>query len=471
MDVKGKVKSTTIAELISARPHDALHIHQVAYVKRFLERFLADEKFRNAYCEKPQALLNQYRVPFNADELHNLFTPAFYLLGDIELPMIMRRYRAYLVERRNLRILVQNELGGGTNKAFEAWRKRQMNRCKGEFGNRSRSIIHHPIAFELTTGRSVVDSFRFRSGNKPLTRIFRASQENLALWQSILHSTYNLFGKTVNPCYFATDPMDNIEYKDFVNIYQKIYQYIPQVATSMALQDIERTRQFLKNAAMMPTMHQFFVHSLEDFHQLMNAFSPEDLLYVDLVLDFPQAKKLKDVVIYENQAQKAEYVKMDSLMVKSVIDCSGFVVNMPEQRIRLTTPCNIDYQHPQGNIILAETEFSNAIDFEEKIRQLIKMYMPLEVDRTKVITFQPYYRYTKQKGGFSLESMAKYKWTFLDDIELNQPVYRLVGELLDEDMYTSREIATLLMDQEIKPEITFACIQSLFDAGVLEERE
>lgn len=471
MDIKGKVKSNAIAELISARLHDAVHIHQVAYVKRFLERYLADEKFRNIYGEKPQALLNQYRVPFNADELQYLFTPEFYLLDDMGLPMIMRRYRAYLIERRNLRMIVQNELGRVKNKAFEAWRNRQINRCKGEFGNRSRSIIHHPIAFELTTGRTVTDSFRFRSENKPLTRVFQLNQENIALWQSILHSTYNLFGKTVNHCYFATDPLDNIEYKAFADIYQKIYQYIPQVATSLALQDVEQTKLFLKNAAMLPTMHQFFVHSLADFHRLMDAFSPEELLYVDLVLDFPQAKKLKDIVIYDDQTKKAEYVKMDSLMVKSAIECSGFVVNMPEKRVRLTTPCNIDYQHPEGNIVLAETEFSDAADFEEKIRQMIKIYMPVEVDRTKIITFKPYYRYSKQKSGFCLESMAKYKWTFLDDIELNQPVYQLVGELIDEAMYTSREIATLLIDQEIKPEITFACIQSLYDAGVLQERK
>lgn len=459
-----------IAELIAARPHDVEHIQQVAYIKRFLELYLAKDEFFAAYQEKPQATLNAYQLPLNADEMQHLFKAEFYLLGEMNLPVALKRYRAYLIERRNLRLKMQAESCRTKNKFFEAWRSRQINRCKGEFGSRNRAFIHHPIAFELTVGRTITDSFRFNPDAKPLEGVLSASGENIALWQSILHIMYNLFGKTLNRCFFATDPMDNLEYKSFNDIYQKIYQYIPPISTSMALKDITRTKAFLKNAAMMPTMHQFLVHNSADFDKIMKEFSPSELLYVELVLDFPKARQLKDIISF-GDIPKTEYVKKDSLLLQSVISCSGFVINMVDRTIRLTTPCNVDSQHPQGEIVLAKESFVDATDVEMKLRRLIKRYMPLEFDRSKLVSFQPYCRYSKQKSGFCLESMAKYKWTFIDDIELNQPVYRLVGELIEEAMYTSREIATLLMDRGITPEATFACIQSLYHAGVIREFE
>ena len=56
------------------------------------------------------------------------------------------------------------------------------------------------------------------------------------------------------------------------------------------------------------------------------------------------------------------------IRVGTVACASGFIVNMFERSVHLTTPIDADDEHPTGEIILEKERFEDATELEDVVR-------------------------------------------------------------------------------------------------------
>jgi hypothetical protein len=111
--------------------------------------------------------------------------------------------------------------------------------------------------------------------------------------------------------------------------------------------------------------------------EVFASFSPEELLLVELLPQFPEAPECHLIEAGRNRAEDREDEVGDTIAC-----ISGFVVNMQERSVRLMTPFVADKAHPTGEWTLEKRPFATADDLEETIRRMISQYMleRLELD-------------------------------------------------------------------------------------------
>jgi len=147
-------------EILDRRSADELRT--LAHVKRFLERYAADPRFRDALGQRPEALhlvaegyelridLRQALPLFRTDHMRFRFCEEE---ASWPLAKAWDDYQSEMAECRTL----YEQAGDcpGVNPRLHAWRQRQIRRARGELGATG-SVITHPIlAFELSAGCSV----------------------------------------------------------------------------------------------------------------------------------------------------------------------------------------------------------------------------------------------------------------------------------------------------------------------------
>jgi len=104
---------------------------------------------------------------------------------------------------------------------------------------------------------------------------------------------------------------------------------------------------------------------------LFAAFTPEELLRVVMLPQFPEAPGNRFIRSGRNLNEGDE-----GAAEESVACTSGFIVNMQEMTVRLETPCPANHRHPTGERLLEKCAFSSAADLEAQIRRMISQYMP-----------------------------------------------------------------------------------------------
>ncbi len=233
---------------------------------------------------------------------------------------------------------------------------------------------HYPAAYELSLGCSAGCPFCGVSAG-PLRGLFRYTQENAALWRGILARLHALWGIAAGagPCYYANEPLDNPDYELFLEDYYREFGLFPQTTTAAAARDTERTRRLLRRG------QELFLHydrlsvlSTRDMKILLEAFSPEELLYTDLLPQFAEAPGYHMVKAGRNAEGEP-----------GTIACiSGFVINLYSHTVRLVTPAVAGTGNPTGELILGERTFSNAEECENVIRQMTEQHMAGPVSLT-----------------------------------------------------------------------------------------
>ncbi|TWH46394.1 radical SAM family RiPP maturation amino acid epimerase [Sporomusa sp. KB1] len=459
-----------VPKIIQSGERNSRQMHTVAQVKRFLEWYIGDPDFRAAYEQAPSETLACYQLNVKVEDMDCLCKDPLCNLyqGKYEnLPVAVQWYSAYMLEKIGHRNRLQEHDCVPKNPAFKAWRQRQLNRCWGELGSNNVGFIHVPLVFELSKGCSMGCEFCALASAK-LEGIFRATTENSTLWRDILLKSREIIGDAAGSgvCYCATEPFDNPDYEEFSRIYQEIFGVVPQVTTAAAMRQPERTKKFLQEAAKMPGIHRFSVLTLELYREILQYFAPEELLFVELLPRFPEAAAYNTVT----KAGRAREENGEESVAQTISCASGFIVNLVEKSIRLTTPCNADEAHPTGEIKPGQMLFTNSADFAEKMTLMINTYMPISLDSGQILRFQEYYTSCPSKEGFTLASKAKFRVNFQNSPEIKQDIYGMIGELIQQKKWTARQIAsTLLTKNDIAPAETFYCINYLFKAGCLVE--
>lgn len=424
-------------------PKDAVQQRNVAHLKRLLECYLHDPDFRSAFKDAPEITLKKYGIEVKADVARMLLDPDSgkkYAKAPESVPIEIKQFYAFFAEKLQWRNFSQMHDCVPAHPAFKKWRQRQVNRCWGEFGGSNADFIHVPLVFELSLGCSVGCQFCALASQR-LEKVFKATDENIELWRDILTVAKKIIGPAAGEgvCYCASEPLDNKDYELFSAIYREVLGKTPQITTAAAMRDPLRIRKLLQDSLNgPPIIHRFSILNLKSFRNICNFFTPEELLYVELLARYEES--LTNVITKAGRSfQEGADIDTEEDTANTISCASGFIVNMAEKSIRLSTPCNADNEHPTGEIIFGRVYFTDAVDFKSVLLQIIAEQMPLSMDMQRPLKFQKFYRYEETKDGFVLHGAAHFKFKLKEE----QPIrfYQEVGRILRDRECTGREIA------------------------------
>lgn len=350
---------------------------QIATLKRVFEHWTLDRAFHDAYLADPARALAGTGLDVDPRAVALLLrrgqqgSP-----GDDggDLPESFVWYRD-LIESRFRKNAYSRVRDAPRDPRFRDWRERQMRRCERELGPRAALMGHLCVAFELTSGCSVGCPFCALAA-PGLTGVFRHTDENAALWRDVLARVHATVGEAAGRgiCYYATEPLDNPDYELFLRDYFDEFGRVPQTTTAAATRDLGRTRALIDwGQGTFLHYDRLSVLSERDRDILFHAFSPEELLWCDLLPQFEGAPGF-------NPIRSGRYLDA-ARGVRGTISCvSGFVVNMCERTVRLVAPTAAGAEHPTGEVVYDRADFSGAQDLEDAIRQMVDLHMHETVD-------------------------------------------------------------------------------------------
>ena len=452
------------------------YIRDVAMTKRFLEYWTMCPGFKeDLEADRVKALAAagiELSEPETADYLVNEDKARKYLeMKPESRPEMVRRYKSFIQEKLTMRDELQVSTCEPVPAGFKKWRRRQVNRCWTELGVRNRSIIHTPIIFELNKGCSVGCEFCGVSAGR-LSKVSKYSEEK-ELWRAMLSYIKERLGAPAassGTLYYACEPLDNPDYQQFSDDYFDILGEVGQVTTAASTRNVERTRSLLKHMlAQKKHVHRFSVLSLEMFKTLMREFTPEELVYVELLPQFPEAPACR----FARAGRASDYEHQDKvgdLDGGDTISCiSGFVVNVAEHTIRLISPCVASEKEPTGERFIARTSFTDFESFKNELNRLMDEYMAEDIDNNKRLVLRPGIKINPIENGIQYHRGQELILTLKDGDGEQPGIHQQVYEALKPGSLTGYEIAAELMDKGYAPANVFRIIKEYYGAGLILE--
>lgn len=428
-------------------------------IKRLIEKGQADLSFREQVLNNFTETVTAAKLDIRADEVEFLWQPG------AQPP---QSYQAFMDIQSKWVEFIVNLAGSSSNLCYQRWRERQIDRCQSQVFQGDRTQ-HFPVAFELSKGCSVGCWFCGVAAPS-LGDIFDYNTDNAQLWQEILVSLKQTLGAAAGAgfCYCATDPLDNPDYERFLSDFHAILGVFPQTTTAQPLKNPERTRYLLKLSLEKGCLiDRFSIISLKLFNQLHAEFTAEELAFVGLVLQNPEAGSSKSMSgkardRAQRQAQK-QHEDFDDTYAGTTACVTGFLINLIDRTVKLISPYNATDQWPLGYRIFAEGSFNNAVDLQLFIEQAIDRYMPLTVQHHDRLRFRPDLEYTTLPDGFQL-STRFFKHKFRHAAHLQQ-----LGDMLCQGDKTVAEILHLFSAWGTPAEQILKSLNLMFDRGVFDD--
>lgn len=333
----------------------------------------------------------------------------------------------------------RREVCAPDNNRMRKWRERQKNRCMLSFPDMALGIVHIPVMYELSSGCSVGCKF-CGVGAKGLQSVYRYNDENKQFFKDILNVSKNIIGKAAGygALYFATEPLDNPDYEKFKDAFAEVNGEIPQVTTSVPLRDVKRTKKLIAeiNEAN-DIVYRFSVRSLDEFYGIMENFTAEELIYTELLPQFSEAPGNRFVKSGRS---------MDDDGIETSISCiSGFLVNMCEKSVKLTTPVIASKKFPEGMAILMYEKFETVSEYEDILKRAIAEKMKTVLDPDEKLKVYSNIEYTVSDGKVGLVSKNG-AGTLVDQGEYDK-IYECLYNALKEGNYTRKEIGQRVSDE------------------------
>lgn len=446
----------------------------IPHIKRFLECVVGDPEFYNAIRENASKCgpLLKSRGIIGVDPVQvAALVPELPLLREVPIAQLEDKPQALLWQqwteatgkfKENWRRQGENT----PSKRFNAWRKRQINRCHSQLGKESnQKIIHATIAFELNKGCSIGCPFCGLAA-EPLEELFRYTKENAKLWQDVLDVTVARLGTTVKSgvCYWATEPSDNPDYLKFLADYGKATDAYLQTTTAAPLRNISWTKELLQfRMEHITTVDRFSILSLNILRRVHNTFSADDLAFTELILQYSDTLSKLMARSGRNRKDVSANPLMEFVKDHTIACLTGYLVNMVDRSVRLISPCPPSDRWPLGYRIHAEGSFSSAAELDNFISKTIEKNMPEHVESDDNLAFRPDLEFSSLPEGFQLKST--YQLHNMKD----SPHLVQLGKLIAQGNLSLKQVVKELMVQHTDILAIMSSIQRLFDAGLLDD--
>jgi radical SAM family RiPP maturation amino acid epimerase len=455
------------------------YIRDVSHLKRFLERWTMDPKYQAAFSTAPEEALAALGVELTPADVIPLIVPgeataatAKIVAGRAdEVPLAVRRYRVFINEKiRHRRQLRAQTVPG--NPLMRTWRDRMINRCIGELGTeRADAIVHAPMAIELSKGCTVGCWFCGVAAPR-FEQTWRHTPENAQLWRECLAVIGDVIGPNAKNgfLYWATDPLDNPDYEEFLAGFHQVLGRCPQTTTAQGQKDIERSRRLLRLAQSMGSeVDRFSIIALNSLFRIHEGFAAEELLKVECV---PQNKESAEAGKYlkskAGRARKFASKRGGELVSEeqsSTIACvSGFLFNMVDRSVQLITPCNAGEKWPLGYWVIAQGTFATADELRALMQGMIDVHMRDSLSVLDIVRLRPDVKLAVDGRTLRVFSMG----LGLDFAGLPKPE-ELAGALAA-GRNTVEQVAMYRKHSAgVAPEQTLAILDKLFTSGFLDE--
>lgn len=441
---------------------------QISQIKRFIEYYEADPEFRNGVAIAPEATLSQYHLQLPVTETRWLWDREFVQSQQaqgIPLPTALDQFLQYRQAVDQWMYRWRNTMPD-SDPRFQAWRNRQISRADSEIRkSHNTQILHAPVCFELTKGCSVGCWFCGISAPR-FSDIFYYTPENAQLWREVLTVIQEICGPAAGSgfCYWATDPLDNPNYEQFVEDFHHILGSFPQTTTAQPLKDPARVRSLLNLSDRTGfTYHRFSILSLKILENLYSEFSPEELIRVGLVLQNKESLYHKAVSGRALEKQQKAGETGDELAQSSIACVTGFLFNMVERSVKLISPCNADERWINGYRIYEEGTFETASDLKVLLEGMISRQMPLGVRPGDRIRFGRKFKHENLTDGFKLSTR------FLTLKFRHRPEIQKLGEAILKGDQTAAELATAFQEIGVSESETYLSLNLMFNRGVLDD--
>ncbi|WFU29116.1 radical SAM family RiPP maturation amino acid epimerase [Bradyrhizobium sp. CB1717] len=444
-----------------------------------MERLVGDMKFRRELSEDvnaPRLVSRRYGIEVDPMEMLPLWrgTHLKYRFkpecASWPLAVIWDEYIREMLRHRDL--LRDEGKMSTVNPRFHAWRERQIRRCNCELGGSASSVTHPVIAFELSEGCTVGCWFCGLSAGR-FKGYFEYNEEHAELWRGVVGVANEMFGSAARTgfCYWATDPMDNPHYDRFLFDYCQITGALPQTTTAAPLKDTALTQRVLELFRQYRTVtNRFSVLSTTHLNQIHAAFSPEQLMGVELIIQGRGALTAKAFAgRARERKERLKGVDKDNAIGvpernHTTIACvSGFLVNMLRGRVQLVTPVPGSNRWPLGYRIVAERFFETPNEFRDGLQRIIDQHMFECPPPDLPIRFRRDLQYEAGTRGFNLRS-RNMQHRVADNVG---PIS--VGDLIACGNCTASELVARIAADGTSVLAVADLLDQLYTAGVIAE--
>ncbi len=444
----------------------------IPHIKRFFECVIGDRDFYEAVQKDALVCgpLLESRGIIGVDPVQMLaLVPEMPLMREITIEELQDKPQALLWKRwrqaTNLyRETWRKKTEETPNKKFNAWHKRQVNRCSSQLGSAtSAGIVHATIAFELSKGCSLQCPF-CGLASEALEKVFLYTDENATLWQSVLKVVSDQLGSTAGTgvCYWGTEPTDNPDYFKFMSDFGKTTGIYPQTTTAAATRNLNWTNELLSFRSEHPTAaDRFSILSKASLERVHELFSAEDLAMTELLLQYSEFRKQ---FLAPSGRNRREEVSSSELVKDHTIACvTGYLVNMSDKTVKLISPCPPSDDYPLGYYTFAEGIFSSATELEHFMTSTMEELMPLQVKSDDLLRFRRDLNFTALPDGFQLQT------AYRSHKMVGAPHLAKLGLLISEGNLTSSDVVDQLMVENSDVLAIMSSIQKLYDQGLLED--
>jgi radical SAM family RiPP maturation amino acid epimerase len=452
-EAPGWIEALSDEELVEA-------LRSLARLQRLRQRCVADPSLRARVAAEPRPVLAEFGLAVDPEEIRPIWDLSLAINGEGGSPL-MARYGDFQQRRIPLKSLLARA-GEIRNPRVAAWHQRQRARMARELlPAAERGDLHAPVCYELSQGCSVGCWFCGLAAPK-LTANWRFTSENAALWRAVLEEVREVLGPAASMgfCYWATDPLDNPDYEQFMQVFHEVNGSFPQTTTALSLKDPARTRALLRLSGEKGcSLNRFSVLSLGMLEALHREFTAEELAFVGLVF------RNQESGLPVSNAGRARACKRPPLPLdERTSSCvSGFRFNMVERTVQLISPCPANERWPLGHLIFAEEQFDNARDLRALLDRMIVDFMPTEIHPGDRLCFRQDLAYHGVDDGFHLTNC------YLTLKFGGDPFIRQVGDLINDGNHTASEVVAVLDLCGVPVAATRRCLDRLFRDGVLDE--
>jgi len=455
---------------------DPVQVHRVCHVKRFLERWAADEIFRHQLEVDPADATRRYRLEVDPEDIRPLWNhpknASFNAAALQHASDLVADYCAVRQSKRDISERFRQECEP-TNVKLKTWRQRQIARGRSEFTPELFAAIHHPpFAIELSDGCSVGCWFCGVSAKK-FGINWEYTHANAQLWKDILAVLAKMTGLRAASrgfLYWATDPLDNPDYELFAEDFREMFGSFPHTTTAQAHRNLQRTRNLLRFATPEdPFLLRLSVLSTRILDILHESFSAEELAFVEII---PQTagSLIEKVRVGKARASEIEQSPKKIQLAQSddgrTIACvSGFILNLVKKEVRLVSPCSASDRWPSGYYVYDVGHFDDAADLECVLKRMIDNCMHQFPASDRLVKFRPDLKFASTDNGFRVGN--KYSEQLFEGGRW----VSAFGEAIQEGVYTAETIGEwVTANLGLPSTITENWLLDLFQAGVLDEQ-